>query len=247
MVTRVKIGSNVIAGRFPTKNKLQGDHPLGGDALPVEPHGNLRLPDALTGVVCQLFGNSRLPARLVDRLFNRSDAHMSADYNTVSVIEVNTRSAKRLGQTRSMPKAAQTSEFWRRLTEARTSCVPPLSMRQEDVAKDAGMSFQSAVTKWKTGKGEPSFEVYKDLAIQAGVTVDWLITGRGEMRPRPTPDLITTQIIQALDALPPPAKLEILKEAFTQQTLQHPAIAAQLRAATKAAEKLVQGTPSKTG
>lgn len=124
--------------------------------------------------------------------------------------------------------------------QARTSAVPQLSMRQEDIAKDVGLAFQSAVTKWKTGKGEPSFEVYCKLATQAGVAVEWLITGRGDMRPREATDPITAQVIEALDALKPEGKIEVLKAAITQQTLQHPAVAAQMRQAQKAAERLTK-------
>lgn len=141
-----------------------------------------------------------------------------------------------------MPKQGKTTEFWERLTLARTTCKPALSMRQEDIAKDAGAKFQSAVTDWKTG-GEngttkPRPETAEKLARQANVSFEWLYTGRGEMRPRAAPDAITQQILEALDSLPPDAKLEVLKAAFTQQTLMHPAVAAQMRQAERAAEQL---------
>lgn len=250
MVTRVKVGSNVIALQLFTKigeGALKRNHPLGRNPPAVNPHRNLRLANRSSGQLGQLSSDGDLPAGLVDRLLDSSNTHMEATYNTSSVITVNTRSDNGLRQTKRMPRNAETSEFWRRLTAARSSCNPPLSMRQEDVARDAGMSHQSAVTKWKTGKGEPSFETYRRLATQTNVTVDWLITGRGEMRPRPTIDPITQQVLTALDVLNPTGKVEVLKAAITQQTLQHPAIAAQVREAQKAADKLTPAASRKAG
>jgi transcriptional regulator with XRE-family HTH domain len=250
MVARIKVGTNVIALQFLPKigqSALQWDHPLRRNATSVNPHRNLRLPDRLSSQFGEFCGDGDLPARSVDRLLNSSDTHMQAHYNTASVIVNNTPSANAARQTWRMPRHAETTEFWRRLTAARSSHNPPLSMRQEDVARDAELSHQSAVTKWKTGKGVPSFETYRKLAIQANVTVDWLITGRGEMRPRPTIDPITQQVLTALDALNPTGKVEVLKAAITQQTLQHPAIAAQVREAQKAADKLSAPSSRKAG
>lgn len=76
--------------------------------------------------------------------------------------------------------------------QARKSAKRPLGLRQKDVAKSVGL-YQSAVTKWKTGKGLPTTDNVRALANEAGVSFDWLMTGVGQMRPTPAaddPDLV---------------------------------------------------------
>lgn len=244
MVTRIKVGAKVVAGNFPIHRQLNGNHPLGGDASSVEPHGDSRLADSSPGHVRQLFGQRGLPTRKPDSPLQRTDTHMDGDYNTASVINVNTRSAIGFGQTYSMARNGETSDFWVRLAQARRAKNASASMRQEDVAKDYGVR-QSAVTKWKTGKSMPQPELVREMAIKHEVAFEWLNSGRGDMRPPKATDPITVQVIQAMESLRPEAKVEVLKAALTQQALQLPALAAQIEQAHKSAEKLIKPPPRK--
>lgn len=246
MVTGIKVGSNVVTGNFPVHGSLKGDHPLRGDALTMEPHGDLGLTDLGTGQVCQLFGEGGLTLRDLNCSLKRSDTHMEGDYNTASVMRVNTRSANSFGQTDSMARSGDTSEFWMRLAKARQTQSPPLSMRQEDLAKDYKV-YQSAVTKWKTGKSMPQPELIRAMALKHNVAFEWLNSGRGDMRPPKATDVITLQVIEAMERLTPEAKVEVLKAAITQHALQMPAVAAQLEQAHKSAERLIKPTAKKVG
>lgn len=247
MVARIKIGPNVVAADFPVHRLFNRDHPLRRDNLSVQPHGHEGLANMALSDLAQPSCQGGLPARLLDRFTEFVDGH-KADYNTDSVMAVNTRCVIGTGQTVPMPKSGKISEFWRRLEAARTTCVPAKSMRQEDLAKDYGMSYQSAVTKWKTG-GEagdtkPRPEVVEAMARDCGVSFEWLWWGRGEMRARPELDPLTLEIIDATERLKPAGKLEVLKAAITQETLQLPAVAARLQSAEKLMETHKQ---SKTG
>lgn len=264
MVARVKIGSNVVAGDFPVHRLLAGDHHLGGDTVTsMNPHRNSRLPNSATSNECQLLGECRLTAGgsdhkiqaggqtgIVDFL-KRKIGHKPDHYNTLSVISVNTRSANKDGQTSFMPKQGKISEFWRRLTEARTTCVPPRSMRQEDIAKEYGMAYQSAVTKWKTGgpKGTsmPDPDIIRQMALDTNVNVNWLWAGQGDMRPLPATDAVVKEIVGAVNSLRTvESKVQVLRTAIAQQTLEDPAVAARLESATEKAAKALS-TPNQTG
>lgn len=70
--------------------------------------------------------------------------------------------------------------------QARAEHRPALPSRQEDIAKAVGV-YQSAVTKWKSGDGLPTLEKCRTLAEEAGVCVDWLLTGREPKRPSGLP------------------------------------------------------------
>jgi transcriptional regulator with XRE-family HTH domain len=164
---------------------------------------------------------------------------MGGNYNTVSVIGVNTRSAIGFGQTAYMARSGEISEFWRRFMTARRARDPSASARQEDIAKEYGV-YQSSVTKWKTGKSLPKPKKMREIAAKEGCTFEWLNSGDGDMRPAKATDPITRQVIEAMEALSPDAKVEVLKAAIMQQTLQLPALAAQIEQANKTAEKLAK-------
>jgi hypothetical protein len=131
-----------------------------------------------------------------------------------------------------MPKQGKTTEFWKRLTLARTTCKPPKSMIQDDIARDYDAAHQSTVTKWKTGgpKGDsmPSPAQIMKIALDTNVNVNWLWAGQGEMRPSRSVGYITMQIIEAVEELDEPAKFEVFKSAITQQAMRNPGVAERL-------------------
>ena len=108
-----------------------------------------------------------------------------------------------------MAKSADTSDFWRRLIQARRTASKPLGLRQEDVAKSV-RRYQSAVTKWKTGKGLPTTTNVRLLAAEAGVSFDWLLTGEGEMRPTVSDDPQLTRLLWHWEALTPAGRRRVL-------------------------------------
>jgi transcriptional regulator with XRE-family HTH domain len=100
---------------------------------------------------------------------------MLPDHNTDSVLDANTHCVLPLRENQSVGKMGKTSDFWRRLERARDR--RGLSMDQKAIAKELRV-YQSAVTKWKTGLSLPTLAKAIKLAIDAGVCVDWLLTGR---------------------------------------------------------------------
>lgn len=247
MVTRIKIGTNVIAGDFSAKRLLKRDNPLGRDGFSMQPHGDMRLAD---GTVCnftQALGESGLTAGFGNRFteFGDCTGH-EVHHNTDSVMLVNTRSVSESRQNSGMPKPEKETDFWKRLTMARTTCSPPKSMLQRVLVKEYPefASHQSTVTKWKTGgengSTQPRPEVVRKLAADTGVNFNWLFSGEGEMRSRPTPDSITEQILEAINSLTLEGKIEVLKSAIAQQTLQLPAVLARIQEAQRKAESVTK-------
>ena len=249
-LSRVEIGSNVISLDFALQRRLQRNHPLRRDSSAMQPHRDMGLTNTLSGNFTEPSRQGGLSTRLLDRLPQPFNAHRR-DYNTDSVIDVNTRSVMGQRQTGRMPKAGKTTDFWRRLTLARTTCVPAKSMMQEDIAKDYGAAYQSTVTKWKTGGDEgstkPRPEIVEEMALDTGVCFEWLYTGRGEIRPRPAPDELTMHIIDALSVLEPAGRVAVLKAAIAQQTLELPAVAARINEAERLAEAATRQKTKKKG
>lgn len=249
MVTRIEIGTNVISGNFPLQDGFQRDDPLRRNTLSVEPHRNVRLANTLAGKVRELFSHHDLPTSITDRLSKPREhmsCHMEGNHTTVGVIGVNTRSSIGIGQTAGMARTGDISDFWRRFTAARAAYKSDLPTRQEDVAKEWGVR-QSAVTKWKTGKSHPDPGVLRGISNKYNVCYEWLDSGRGPMRPLKALDPIVNQVIDAMDALSPDGKVEVLKAALTQQALQIPSLAAQVKQAQRTAEQLSKPKPSKAG
>lgn len=78
-----------------------------------------------------------------------------------------------------MGKAGE-STFWERVTEALRDAGHEHS--QMGVARLLGMS-QGSVGRWAQGTGLPTMQNALDLALKAGVCVEWLLTGRGPKAP----------------------------------------------------------------
>lgn len=205
----------------------------------MQPHGDMRLTNRPVSDLGNTLSKSGLTAGFADSFTKGFNVHKPDD-NTASVLPVNTRSVFFRRQTTAMPKPGRETDFWKRLTLARTTCNPPKSMLQKDLVKEYDVSHQSAVTKWKTGGPDgttiPRPEIVKQMAADAGVNFNWLFTGEGEMRSRPAPDPITDQILEALQELGHEGKIEVLKEAIAQKTLQLPAVSLRIKEAQRQAE-----------
>lgn len=117
-----------------------------------------------------------------------------------------------------MPKATETSDFWRRLTEMIREDV---SVKQQTVAKLFHVG-QSAVTKWKTGKDTPSLPRAVEMADRYGVCVEWLLTGRGPKHPGGTADADLSRLLEFWDGLRPATKHDVVSYAVYRGTLQAP-------------------------
>lgn len=90
-------------------------------------------------------------------------------------------------------------------------------MAQADIAKDYGVAGQSTVTKWKTGKGMPQYEVIKAIALNTNVNINWLWAGQGDMRPLPVTDPITHRIVEVLNTSDQAARIKVLELALLQR------------------------------
>lgn len=62
-------------------------------------------------------------------------------------------------------------------------------MSQDELAKRIGITRVS-ISKWESGLNQPKGRYLNDLATALGVTVDWLLTGDGEVRGQPTPEVM---------------------------------------------------------
>ncbi|HHQ4654127.1 TPA: LexA family protein [Aeromonas hydrophila] len=62
-------------------------------------------------------------------------------------------------------------------------------MSQDELAKRIGITRVS-ISKWESGLNQPKGRYLNDLAAALGVTVDWLLTGDGEARGQPAPEVM---------------------------------------------------------
>ncbi|MFE8726194.1 LexA family protein [Aeromonas hydrophila] len=62
-------------------------------------------------------------------------------------------------------------------------------MSQDELAKRIGITRVS-ISKWESGLNQPKGRYLNDLAAALGVTVDWLLTGDGEARGQPVPEVM---------------------------------------------------------
>lgn len=237
VVTGIEIGPKVITGHFPTNRPFHSNHPISGNTLlPMQPIGDMGLANTETlsqcGLAtCQLYSFQQ-----------RSRIHMSPEYNTDSVIDVNTQSVNKFGHSSRMPKMGKTSDFWLRLKEARSACTPPKLMNQTTIAKEYGVR-QSAVTKWKTGLSEPDIAIGKKMCIDYNICLDWLYIGVGNMRPSETLDPITAKVRVTMEGLNDAAKLEVLKAAIVQRTIDSGAVSEQLKVVAAEQKKAKETSP----
>ena len=74
---------------------------------------------------------------------------------------------------------AEISPFGRRLLEA---CQALNVDNQNEMAKAIGVS-PGMFTKYKAGEKLPSMQTAIEIAVKTGVTVEWLVTGRGPKYP----------------------------------------------------------------
>jgi transcriptional regulator with XRE-family HTH domain len=116
-----------------------------------------------------------------------------------------------------MAKSGDTSEFWKRLTKARQR--KNLSMDQGDIAKELEL-YQSAVTKWKTGKGLPILANAIKLALASDVCVEWLLTGRPPEHCGLGVDAELAKLVAIWDTLLPETAKEIVAYAVYRQSIQ---------------------------
>lgn len=116
-----------------------------------------------------------------------------------------------------MARSAPTSDFWKRLSESRQAAG--LSNDQEAIAKELDV-WQSAVTKWKTGKGLPTLSKAIEIANKAGVCVDWLLTGRGQRNVGNTDDPRLAKLLSFWNQLPVEIAEEVLSFATFKRTTQ---------------------------
>lgn len=66
--------------------------------------------------------------------------------------------------------------------ETRIAAVANLYETRKQAALTAGVA-QSSLSRWIAGEGMPAFDSLAALAEARGVSLDWIATGRGEMRP----------------------------------------------------------------
>lgn len=116
-----------------------------------------------------------------------------------------------------MPKTRkelnQKAEFSRRLNEALDES--PLHIpakgdgRQTVVAKLFGVG-QKAARKWLEGEGFPELEKAIEIAIRLSITVEWLLTGRGEKRVSDKSDVFLAELLNTWFSMPSPTRTELL-------------------------------------
>lgn len=96
------------------------------------------------------------------------------------------------------------------------------TVKQQEVAKIFKVG-QSAVTKWKTGKDTPSLPRAVDMAVQHGVCVEWLLTGRGPKFPGGTADGEMSRLLEFWDRLTQDTKRNVVGYAILQRSIQNTA------------------------
>lgn len=74
--------------------------------------------------------------------------------------------------------------------------VPPKGRGRQTVLKDIVDLSQNAVLKWLEGTGYPSLDNARQIAVWAGVSIEWLLTGRGPKVPIYGPLNSATQLHQ---------------------------------------------------
>lgn len=97
------------------------------------------------------------------------------------------------------------------------------TVKQQEVAKIFSVG-QSSVTKWKTGKDTPSLPRAVDMALEYGVCVEWLLTGRGPKYPGGTSDAELARLLEFWDRLTTETKRNVVGYATLQRSIQSTAI-----------------------
>lgn len=254
----MEVGPNLVPTH--AHGRLARNHPIVRNSPAPPPHRDARLFHRLPSQSGQLLGKRGLTScssddrlytdnervvRVIDGNLGGFGGHIRPAFNTESVIAVNTRSVFDETHNARMARNGETGEFWKRLTQARTTCNPPKSMVQADIAKDYGVAGQSTVTKWKTDKGMPHYKVVKKIALDTNVNINWLLAGQGEMRPLPTLDPVTQRVVEVMAGLPSDqARIRVLESALLQRE-STPAVAQILREAEVAAKEAEHAAPTR--
>ena len=103
---------------------------------------------------------------------------------------------------------AMSSPFWERVTEAFADAG--LETSQSGIARELDVG-QSAVQKWAKGTGYPTLRKCIQIAKRTGVSVEWLLTGRGNKNPKGgSMDDLTQALLDLWASLTDEAKADIL-------------------------------------
>lgn len=101
-----------------------------------------------------------------------------------------------------------TTTFWDRMLLALRESG--FSEKQVDIAKRFGVA-QPSVHKWKIGRNYPEPDKIIEIAEAAGVCVEWLYTGRGDMHPVVRANSTDAELLSLLRGLDEQDKQEVLR------------------------------------
>jgi transcriptional regulator with XRE-family HTH domain len=105
--------------------------------------------------------------------------------------------------------AYMSTDFWPRLVEAFADSG--LETSQSAIARHLDIG-QSAVAKWAHGSGYPTLRKCIHIARITGVSVEWLLTGRGNKNQKGGDmDDLTQRLLEQWAELPEAAQREILE------------------------------------
>lgn len=113
-----------------------------------------------------------------------------------------------------MPKAAKTSDLYRRFLECLAELDPTPSDDQTKIGAEIKVG-QTAVSGWKTGDKKPAIEQAVGLARYAMMCTEYLLTGQGPRRPWWEMDPVFVRLIQCWENLDGDNKRRLLEHAET--------------------------------
>jgi transcriptional regulator with XRE-family HTH domain len=86
--------------------------------------------------------------------------------------------------------------------------IPPTGKnRQATLGKMFGVS-QEAARKWLSGEGMPKLTKCIEIAVKAGVTTEWLVSGRGIDLYENTPE---AKVVTSMQYMDEPTKYQVVK------------------------------------
>lgn len=101
--------------------------------------------------------------------------------------------------------------FWYRVKERVAEKAGKPKPTQKDIAKIARISQPSA-HKWSEG-GLPRMQRALQLALDLGVCVEWLLTGRGSKFPLDSPNFLITELNRVAVDMPEHQLMELVRYA----------------------------------
>ena len=180
---------------------------LGGHALlAVQPVGDRGLTDSKTVSQFRLASG---PGDGCAQCLGRRHKH---PFTTLGNMHASTQSDIESPQTARVPKDAKTSPLWQRFLDSVTDLPEMKSIRQEDIARIAGVG-QTAVSSWKTGQKRPDLEKALALAAYARMCVQYLYTGEGPQRPWGNVETDFAMIVQSWEHLDDGNRAKLLEYA----------------------------------